>query len=113
MSVARADALRTVAFGAITTAYLPLGSAITQNWSMFRIVNNTDGDMLFSFNASTNNLFVPAGSFVLYDLSTNAPPLSVHDNLVLGLLTQLSIKYNTAPTKGDVWLEGIYARRGS
>lgn len=110
MSVARADVLRTLAAASITASYTALGAITTHNWRMFRIINNTDGDLLFSFDGTTDNMFVPAGSFVLYDLSTNAPPVNISDNLVIGLQTQIYVKYNTMPTKGAVWLEGIYAR---
>jgi len=108
MAIVRADSLRTVAFGAITSSYTSLGAALAHNWRMFRIINNTDGDMLFSFDATTDNLFTPAYSFVLYDLATNDSPVSETDNFVMQIGTQFSIKYSTAPTKGAVWVEGIY-----
>lgn len=111
MAVARADSLRSVAFGSITGSYIVLGAALAHAWRIFKITNNTDADMLISFDGSTDNLFVPAGSFTLYDLSTNAPPLSEVDNLVLGLQTQFYVKRNgVAPTTGSIYLEGIYAR---
>jgi hypothetical protein len=77
---------------------------------MFKITNTTNANMLISFDGTTDNLIVPAGSFTLYDLSTNAPPLSEVDNLVLGINTQFYLKYSTAPTSGSVYLEGIYAK---
>ena len=110
MAAVRFDSMRTVAHGAITNAYLALGAALTQNWRMFKITNNTDGDMLFSFDGTTNNLFVPADSFVLYDCGTNAPNISNLDSFVMQIGTQFYIKYSTAPTSGDVWIEGLYAR---
>ena len=110
MAIIRVDEIRSEAAGSITNAYTPLGTAITHNWRMFRITNNTDGDLLISFDGTTDNLFVPAGSFVLYDVSTNAPPISEVDNLVIGIGTQFYVKYNTAPTTGDIWLEGLYAK---
>ncbi len=110
MAVVRFDAYKTVAFGSITNSYTAIGSALTHAWRAFRISNNTDGDMNFSLDGTTNNLFVPAGSFVLYDICTNSPPLTVNDNLVFGLGTQFYIKYSTAPTTGAVYIEGLYAR---
>jgi hypothetical protein len=110
MSIARADTLRTLAFGGISGTYAVVGAVLAHNWRIFRITNNTDGDLFISFDGTNNNIFVPAMSFVLYDLSTNAPPISESDNLVLGIGTQFYAKQSTAPTSGAVWIEGLYAR---
>lgn len=111
MAVARFDTLRSVAFGGISGAYAVLGSALTQNWREFRIVNATNGDLFISADGTNNNFFLPANSFVLWDLSTNAPPISDTDTFVLAIGTQFYVKQSTAPTSGSVYLEGIYARR--
>lgn len=110
MAVARADSLRSIAFGSISGSYAAVGSAIAHNWRIFKITNNTDGDMFISFDGTTDNLFVPMASFTLYDLSTNAPPLSEVDNLVLGVGTQFYVKQSSAPTRGSLYVEGIYAK---
>jgi hypothetical protein len=110
MAVARADAILSVANGSITNSYTTLGSPLTHNWRYFKITNNTDGDMFISFDGTTNNLFVPAYSFTLYDIATNAGPPNVIDNLLLGLGTQFYIKYSSAPTTGSLYIEGWYAR---
>lgn len=110
MSVGHFDTMLTKAFGSITTSYTSIGAPLSNNWRIFKITNNTDGDMLISFNASTDNIFVPAFSFTLYDLSTNAQSVKNSDGLVLALLTQFSIKSSTTPSKGAVWIEGCYAR---
>lgn len=109
MSVARFDALRSKNFAAITGSYTTIGTPLTRNWRMFRITNNTNGDILISADGSTDNLFIPAFSFVLYDIATNTPNVSDLDDLVMSLLTQFYVKYSTAPTSGDVWIEGVYA----
>jgi hypothetical protein len=110
MAVARFDSLISLAAGSITASYTTLGSPLTQNWRIFKITNDTDGNMLISFNGTTDNIFVPAASFTLYDLSTNAPPIAVTSNLVLALGTQFYIKYVSAPTTGSVYVEGVYAK---
>jgi len=109
MAVVRADAIRTVSSGSITTSYTALGASLSKNWRIFKITNNTDGDMLFSFDGTTDNLFVPANSFTLYDLATNSDTV-VSDLFVMQLGTQFYIKYSTAPTTGAVWVEGLYAK---
>jgi hypothetical protein len=110
MAVARFDALKIKTGVAITNAYTTIGTALDFNWRMFRIVNDTDGDLLFSFNGTTDNLYVKSGGFVLYDLSTNAPPVNVSDNYVFAINTQFYVKYVTAATTGSVYIEGSYAR---
>lgn len=110
MAILRVDALRTVAAGSITSSFTVLGSAITHLWRAFRVINNTDGDLLISFDGTTNNLFLPKGSFVLYDVTANASPPSLNDNFLVGIGTQLYVKYSTAPSMGAVCVEGIYAK---
>lgn len=110
MAIVRFDSIRTKAHGSITNSYTTVGAALANNWRIFRITNNTNGDMLISLDGTTNNLFVPASSFVLYDLSTNSPNVNVTDGFVMQIGSQFYVKYSTAPTAGDIWIEGIYAR---
>jgi hypothetical protein len=110
MAIVRIDAYRTKNFSAITGSFTTVGAALTANWKMFRIINNTNGDMIFSVDGTTNNLFLPANSFVLYDCSANATPLTTIDTLVFAIGTQFYVAYKTAPSSGDVYIEGIYAK---
>ena len=110
MAVARYDIMKTKSGASITNSYTTIGTPLDFNWRMFRIVNNTDGDMLFSFNGTADNLFVKSGGFVLYDLSTNAPPVNVSDNYVFAINTQFYVKYVTVATTGTVYIEGCYSR---
>ena len=110
MSIVRIDTIRTLAYTGISSSYATVGAALTQNWRMIKFTNNTDGDMLFSADGTTDNIFVPAWGFTLYDCSTNAPPVSQSDTFVFAIGTQFYVKQSTAPTKGAVWIEGIYAK---
>lgn len=109
MAVVRFDTMRTVAAASITGSYAALGAPLTHNWRIFRITNNTDGDLLFSLNGTSDNMFVPAGSFVLYDLATNAQNVQDTDWFVMQINSQFYVKTSTAATTGDVWIEGIYS----
>lgn len=106
--ICRVDALRTLPFGSITSSYLALGTSFGHIMRIIRITNNTDGDMLFSFDGSTNNIFVPAGGFVLYDATSNREEGGEYFIFEVG--TQIFVKYSTAPTSGDVWLECLYGK---
>jgi len=110
MAIVRADSIRTLAYTGISGSYATVGATLAHNWRVFRVVNNTNGDLFISFDGTTNNLFVPAGSFVLYDLSTNAAPTSQTDGLVFSLGTQFYAKQSTAPTSGSLYIEGLYAK---
>jgi hypothetical protein len=107
MAVAHFDTLRSLAFGSISGDYAALGSALSTNARVFKLTNGTDGDLFVSLDGVNNQIFLPAGSFTLYDLSTNSPPIAVTDNLVLAIGTQFSVKQSTAPTSGSVYLEII------
>lgn len=111
MAVARFDALRTLAFGGISGTYATVGAPTGQNWREFRIVNATDGDVFFSADGTTDNFFLPAQTFLLWDLATNAPPVNTIDDFVIGIGTQFYVKSATSPSMGSVYIEGIYARR--
>jgi hypothetical protein len=110
MSIARVDALRSLAYTSITNSYTAIGTPTAVNFRIFRIVNDTDGKLYISFDGTTNNFIMPAGSFVLYDLSTNGPLISQTDSLVIQIGTTFYAKYLTAPTTGSVYVEGIYQR---
>lgn len=109
MSAARFDALRSLGFAGISAVYATLGPAATKNFLAFRVINNTDGDLIISFNGTTDNLFLPAFSFVLYDIAANAAPIGVHDSLALPQKVQVYVRESTAPTVGAVYFEGLYA----
>ena len=104
------DTLRSLAFGSISGTYAAVGSALTVNPRIMCITNKTQGDMIFSVD-STNadgNLFVPAGTFKLFDLTANLVP-GKDDNFVIAEGTQFYVKQVTAPVSGAVYLEFIYA----
>lgn len=109
MAAVKFDALRVKAFGAITGSYTTFGAASTQNWRAIKITNNTDGDMFISLDGTTDEMFVPANSFTLYDLATNALNVQDSDWFVLPIGSQFYIKESTAPSKGAVYLEAIFS----
>lgn len=104
------DTLRSLAFGGISAAYAAVGGALTVNPRIMCITNKTAGDMIFSTdntNAS-GQLFVPAGSFKLFDFTSNLVP-GKDDSFVMAVGTIMYVKQVTAPTSGGVYIEYIYA----
>jgi hypothetical protein len=112
MAQAKFDVLRSLAFGGISGAYAVLGSPLGFTARMFKITNNTNGDLFVSTDGVNNMLFIPAGSFVLYDCATNAANVGVTDNFLVPIATQFYVKQSTAPSAGAVYLEVIYAFGG-
>ncbi len=103
------DPLRTLAFGSISASYAAVGVATTHKMRIIRLENNTDGDMIFSDDAtvSAGKWFLPAGSFLLLDLVANMNP-HYDDNFVIEVGTIIYVKQSTAPTKGAVYVEYTY-----
>jgi len=106
---ARVDTLRTLGFAAIGAGYLPVGSPFAFPARIICFTNTTNQDVLFSMNASTDQLIVPAGSFKLFDVTTNHRPVN-QDDFCFANGTQRSVKYAVAPTSGAIYIEVVYAQ---
>lgn len=102
------EALRSLAFGSISGSYAAVGTALENQCRLICITNNTEGDMLFSIDGSTDHLFVAAGSFKLFDLQSNMKSVN-EDRFVFKKGTQFYVKQSEAPVSGSVYIEVIYA----
>lgn len=55
-----------------TGSYIAFGSGFTYQVRILHIVNHSNVDVTISFDGGTSDhIFIPAGSFVLYDFGTN------------------------------------------
>ena len=106
---AELEALRSLAFGGISGAYAAVGTPFDHPSRLICFTNNTDGDLLFSRDGVTDELFIAAGSFKLFDVSTNHRPVN-QDDYVFVKGTQWYCKEITSPTEGSVYIETIYAQ---
>lgn len=104
------DTLRSLAYTSISGTYAAVGTALTVNPRIICITNKTQGDMIFSLSSSNadGNLFIPAGSFKLFDLTANLVP-GKDDNFEMAIGDQWYVKQVTAPTSGAVYIEYLYA----
>lgn len=104
------DTLRSLAYTGISGTYAAVGSALTVNPRMICITNKTQGDMIFSLSSSNadGNLFIAAGSFKLFDMTTNQDQTK-DDSFVMAIGDQWYVKQVTAPVSGAVYIEYIYA----
>lgn len=103
------DDLRSLAFGSISGTYAAVGSALTVEPRIICITNDTDAGMIFSVSSSnaTGNLYLPKGSFKLFDLTANMVP-GKDDSFVIAKGTIFYVKQTSAPSSGGVYIEYLY-----
>lgn len=106
-NIVRFDSIRSLIYSSITSSYQTFGPAFSHAMRVIHITNPTDGDMMFSFDGSTDNIFVPAGGFVLYDLTSDQDQ---NESFRYQNGSQLYIKYITMPTKETVYCACVYGK---
>jgi hypothetical protein len=97
------DTIRTLAFGGISGTYATVGTVFSFPVKLICFTNNTNGDVFFSDDGTNNKLFVAAGSFKLFDFTSNRNALQPVWAIPKG--TQYYVKQSTAPTSGAVYIE--------
>ncbi len=104
------DTLRSLGFAGISGTYATVGTPFTVQARIICFTNKTQGDMIFSTDntVADGQIFVPAGTFKLYDLTANLIP-GKDDSFVVAEGTQFYVKQSTAPVSGAVYIENVYA----
>lgn len=107
--VVRFDGLRSLGEASIGATYTAVGTAIAHPMRQLKFVNNTDSDIIVSFDGTNNNDFVPTYGFSLYDFTTNK---TLPDTtFVIQNGTQVYAKYATAaPTVGSFYVVAVYGQ---
>lgn len=105
---ARLDPLRSLAFGSITGSFVPVGTPFDFQARIIHFTNLTDGDVIFSMDGTTDQLIVPAGGFILLDITTNHRPIN-QDDFCFAIGTQWYVRYVTAPTIKAVYIAVLHA----
>jgi hypothetical protein len=100
-TVMKYNTMQSIAHGSIGATFSPLGTQITHSIRLYKIVNNTDGDMIFSTDGINDQDIVPAATASIYDVTSNRGNNAPF--IVLPALTQLYVRYSTAPTKNSVY----------
>ena len=101
------DTLRSLAYTGISASYAAIGTAFTHPARMIKIANNTNGDLIISFDGVNNHDFVPSNGFVLYDFCSNMAEQGGYFMQPTG--TIVSVKQSTAPSSGSVYVTVVYA----
>jgi hypothetical protein len=106
---AQVDALRTLAYSSITGSYVAVGGPFAYPARIICFTNTTNEDVTFSMDGMTTQLIVPAGSFKLFDITTNHRPVN-QDDFCFAVGTQWYVAYVTSPSSGSVYIEVVYAQ---
>lgn len=105
------EPLRSLAFGSISGTYAAVGTPSNHPCRIICFTNDTEGNVIFSRDPAlvAGELFISAGGFKLFDISTNHKP-SNQDDFVFEKGTQWYVKQLEAPVSGSVYIEMVYAR---
>ena len=101
------DAYRSLAFGSISGSYAAIGTPFAHPMRIVKIINTCNTDMSISFDGTTDNDYIPAGSFSLYDLSTNEVEQA---GWFFRTGTQVYVKQISAPASGSVIVISLYGQ---
>jgi len=102
------DALRSLAYTGISGTYAKIGTAFGYPARMIKIANNTNEDVIISFDGTNDNDYIPANGFVLYDYCANMTEMGGYFFQPLG--TQVYVKEaSSGPSSGSVYVTMIYA----
>ena len=102
------EPLRSIAAGSISGSYNTIGSPFDHPIYVIHLVNDTDKAMTFSWDGIDDHLYLPAGGFLVLDITTNHAPNS--SGLYFSVGQRIFVAEATvAPTTGIVTLAAFYA----
>lgn len=107
-----AENLQHANFGAIGGGFTPLGVPLFNPSVMMILTNATDENVIFSFDGINDHVFVPNGSSVTLNFSSN----KVNDRgLFLANNTRVYVTQGPdgPPSSGAVWVSSFYAYPGT
>jgi len=106
-NIVRFSPIITVAFGDIPAAYANLGPAFAHAMRVLHFINDTDKDMMISFDGITDNIVVLANTFSLYDLTAQE---DINEMFRYEKGSQLRFKYLEEPTSGSFYVISVYGK---
>lgn len=106
---AEIDELRSLGFASIGATFTAVGAPQEFQARIICFTNTTNQDVIVSKNGTTNHLIVPAGSFKLFDITTNHRPVN-QDDFCFAIGTQWYVKYAVAPASGSFYIEIVHAQ---
>ena len=102
------DTIRSLGFAGIGAGYAVIGGPLANRAVILTFKNATNGDVFVSADGVNDNLLLPANSFNVFDIRTNAPN---NTNLIFPIGTQFYLKDGpTASTAGTFYIEVLTIR---
>jgi len=103
------EEVRTIAFGAIGAAYTAVGASMDNPIRIFFLQNWTDESLMFSFDGVNDHLPLPAGGFIVIDVTANK---SLPEGFYIAEGDSIYVKEIGTPTTGSVYLSVFYGDNG-
>lgn len=104
----RAEAQRSLAFGATGANYVAIGTPMAHPINIFIVQNLTDATMQFSFDGTIDHFVLPANGMWVSDNVTNRQ--ETNTAFFLGKGTSFYVKRIGTPTTGSLYVTVLYAR---
>lgn len=102
------EPLRSLAFGSISGTYAGIGTAIANPCRQYYLVNATDVLLTFSWDGVNDHFVVPAGSYILLDVTSNMTITGGALSVSQGTRTYVK----GSPSTGSVYLSVFYGANG-
>ena len=104
--IAKAETLRSLAFGSISGTYAAVGVAFSAPISLIQLQNLTDTSMYFSLDGINDHFILVANSSLVLDITGNH---AADDNgLYFAKGCIVYVKQVTAPASGSVYVSTVY-----
>jgi hypothetical protein len=102
------EPLRSIAAGSISGSYNTIGSGFTHPIYIIHLVNDTDAAMVFSWDGVTDHEYLPAGGFLVLDITANQAGSSAGLYFSIGQRIWVAEAVG-APSTGIVTLSAFFA----
>lgn len=100
--------MRSILFGSIGATFTAIGTPFGHAMRVLVFRNTSDADVYISFDGTTINDIIPAGSFSLYDITSDQ---DINEHFRYQENTQVFVEYvSTPPSKGGLFLTAIYGK---
>jgi hypothetical protein len=102
------EPIRYIAFNNIVAGYTGIGTSFDHPARLVRITNNTDADLMFTYNTDEDQIIVPAYTSYVDDISANTYTTQHAGILAKEKGSRLYVKRIEAPTKKGVYVSVLY-----
>lgn len=99
------EQIRVINAASIGSAYMGIDTPLENPARMIHVVNNTDADLMFSWNGVIDHFMLPEGGFLLLDIVSNK---TISDGFYIAQGSRLYVKEIGNPTTGAVYFSVMY-----